>query len=221
MPALTLSEFLKLLPNIASTKSREMIGNGLNLFFKNGQFSDSIEIKGCTIYREDLSSLSIYGRVDAPAADTIIRLYNADALPMAYGKRPTSCPKAEAYVERARFAAAERIAERAFEKDRSIEERKAYDLKLANISSIKEEEFTLALLNDIFYRHHGPGGGTLKIGGIEVKKDRPDRYKDDDDLHSNWSYTYSWTSHDGTPHTLHYEGKLQRMQSHRARRGGG
>jgi hypothetical protein len=197
MKKLTLTQFLKLLPGVAIDHAKELLGDGLSYFMKPGSglgIMKSRTLKGVTIRLDELMSLGGDRRLDAPAANAILRLYKAAALPMKEGVAPSECSQAEAYSEAvgqhdAAEAAAREQEHQAF-RDAARRRREIVD----NPALATEADFCVALLNDIFFQHNGPGGGSLEIGGIAVTKSQPIPYASNSGKKRFWSYRYSWVS---------------------------
>lgn len=207
MKALTLLQFLQMLAGVDKHACRSLIGDGLAPFIATGTtsssiFRDTITLKGQPLHRDELVSLGVNGRLDSAAADAILRLYKAGALPMAQGKDVSSATEAETYVEAIRNHEAH---ERAEEQRLAAERRQIAERHreiIADPSKACEAEFSISLLNDIFLRHHGPGAGTMSIGGLSVTKSTPIPYASNSGKSRFWSYSYRWTSADGTPRAL-------------------
>lgn len=201
---LTILQFLRLLPGIDMPRARDLLCSPESPFgFGVSSLNqETVTINQHTVHREDLVSIAIDGKVDSTAALTILVMYEQAALPMKAGRMPGEARDAHLYqlaslreetLERERQAAAS-LARR--------QEVERYRAQIADPTLVREDEFSIGLLNDIFFRHHGPGGGTLTIGGLKVTKSHPVRYASNSGKSSFWSYTYSWTSPDGTPRQL-------------------
>ena len=206
---ITLRQFAKLLPGIDHSSFLAKFADPYGLFLDDTQpglnFRESVRIKGRALRRDEMLGVALSKRVDAAAAKAFQRLYTAGALPMTKGKTPDQALELETYVQDA--IAAEACAEQ--RKQEAAEEAKAAraarEAKIADPSIIQESEFTLSLLNDIFFRHLGAGGGMLAIGGLQVTKTEPQRHVSNSGKSFDWSYTFLWTSPDGSPRRLSRE----------------
>ncbi len=198
---LTALQFSKLLPGVDRAAFRAMFENPFGLFLAKElsvRFLDRKRIKGQTITMLDVGGIQERRRVDARGARTIHRLYTANALPMMKGKSPGPIPAVESYAVDA--AEAEQRAKA--EADEAIALRRRY---LSHPSIVPESAFGIGLLNDIFFRHLGKGGGTMDIGRIKVTKTTPHRHVSNSGKSYDWSYHFLWTSPDGTSHRLSHE----------------
>ncbi len=66
-----------------------------------------------------------------------------------------------------------------------------YDLKLVDPNKIDANT-----LDDLFWKHHGKGPGSLTVGGIKVTKSI-DRYSSNSGKSKDWRVTFTWTNSDG------------------------
>lgn len=199
---LTVLQFAKLLPGIDRGKFRAMFEDPFGMFLvakgPGVRFLERKRIKGQRLTMSEVAALHERRRVDARAAGAILRLYAAGALPMLTGELPVPVPVVEAYVADAEVA--ERAARERVERAAAL--RRGY---LEDPSTVPEAAFGIGLLNDIFMRHHGPGGGTLEIGGIAVTKTTPHRHVSNSGKSQDWSYQFLWTSGDGTSRCISRE----------------
>lgn len=198
---LTVLQFSKLLPGIDRAAFRDMFEEPLSLFMAKGpgiRFLNHRRIKGQTITMSDVGGIQNRKRVDARSAQTFNRLYAAGALSMMDGRSPMPATAAEAYAAHA----AEEEQRAKAEADDAVLLRRRY---LSDPSAVPESAFALGLLNDIFFRHLGKGGGTMDIGGIAVTKTTPYRHMSNSGKSRDWSYHFTWTSPDGSSHRLSRE----------------
>ena len=200
---LTVLQFSRHLPGIDRDAFRAMFEDPVNLFIADGpgiRFLERRRIKGQTLTMEEVGGLHGRRRVDAKAAAAIIRLYLAGALPMTKGEAPSQIPSAGAY-----FGEAE-----AFEREKREGAEKAVAVRRAYLedpATVPEAAFDIGLINDIFMRHHGSGGGTLEIGGIAVTKTQPHQHVSNSGKLRDWSYHFLWTSTDGPPRRISRESR--------------
>lgn len=169
------------------------------------QVLDRKTIKGQTLTMTEMEGLEKRKRVDARAASAILRLYSAGALPMMKGRSPEAVPAVETYILSA--AAADQEARDAAEQAAAI-----WQGYLDHPDTVPDTAFSIRLLNAIFMRHAGKGGGTLEIGGTNVTRTTPHRHVSNSGKSSDWSYHFLWKSTDGS------EQRLSRESAHAGNR---
>lgn len=158
----TVLQFVKLLPGVDHDGFRAMFEDPFEMFLVSRGVGVRVvkrkTINGQTLAMADMEGLEKRKRVDARAAGAILRLYFAGALPMLKGRSSRPLPLVEQYVADA--ATAER-------EEKEHLKRTAADWKnyIDHPATAPESAFGLRLLNEIFLRHLGPGGGTLDIAG--------------------------------------------------------
>lgn len=199
---LTVLQFAKLLPGVDRDGFRAMFEDPFGMFIvANGAGIRALErkkIKGQILAMAEMEGLEKRKRVDARAAGAILRLYSASALPMLKGRSPELALAIEKYVADA--ATAERQAKEKAEQAAAI-----WQDYLDRPATVPESAFNTRLLNEIFMRHLGPGGGTLEIGGVAVTKTTPHRHVSNSGKSSDWSYHFVWRSADGSDRRLSRE----------------
>ena len=99
-------------------------------------------------------------------ANAMVTLYLAGQLPMSTKTAGGVPDSVTAYCD-SQAELEQRYATRQAAKEA---ERLAFESLVANPESVTEADFTYALLDAIFWRHHGPGSGRLGIGAVVVQK---------------------------------------------------
>lgn len=92
---------------------------------------------------------------------------------------------------------------------RNEEARCAHEALARHPERIAEAEFTYELLNRVFIAHHGLLGGTtrLEIGGLLVTKE-VFTYRSNSQKSRDSDVTFSWVSQDGTTRELHQQSRF-------------
>lgn len=157
-------------------------------------------VAGQTVSVDELSELfhetfrtGFPSQVVSPrGAQLLLRLYAAGALDT--GKKQPDAPSPElvAYAQsepelREKAAAHKEVRQRA---------QAAREKRLAHPERIAEAEFSYSLLNALFFKHVGKGGGTLRVGGIEVHKNIS-QYTSNSGKSQDWRVRFTWQSADG------------------------
>lgn len=95
---------------------------------------------------------------------------------------------------------------KAIQQQKKAQER--INMLIEHPETLKESDFTYALLNDIFFHHLGKGSGAMTIGGVDVSKSL-DRYTSNSRKSSDCEVTFSWIGKDGERHTITKESKYK------------
>jgi hypothetical protein len=134
-------------------------------------------------------------RVTPAGARYLIDLYERDLLPRKVGAGEKNVdPAIQAYADSEAVLIAKTKELEAKERMRD-EKHKGF---VENPANIPESEFEYPLLNDVFFKHMGPGSGTMLIGGIEVTKSLAS-FSSNSGKTSEWSVRFTWRSADGEP----------------------
>lgn len=132
-------------------------------------------------------------RISPDGAALLARLHVAGVLLYKTTRPGPVAPAAQAYIESKPALLAKVLQARA--------EREAYARKVAEPSAINEDEFTYRLLDDVFWKHQGKGGGTLEIGGVLVRKSVTTLSSNSGKTQDS-SVRFTWRSVDGTEKVL-------------------
>lgn len=175
---LSLSNFLKALSGIAPLKARAAILTG-----------DAITAEE----RKDIylreHGLYLVECVGPDAAAAILAAYQAGSLPMKKSSlQPALAPAAEAYLARDAELRAE------------IAERQRRDLAAKDPSLVLERDFwDHSLMNEVFFKGLGKGGGSMTLAGIAVTKSLLS-YQSNSGKSTSWKVSFSWVGSDGKHH---------------------
>lgn len=81
-----------------------------------------------------------------------------------------------------------------------LQERKAaeaaFKARLSDPASFSEDEFSTSLLDKLFWKHVGSGGGKLTVGGVEVQK-AVTSYRSNSGKSRDFRVSFYWTGSDG------------------------
>lgn len=129
-------------------------------------------------------------RVISPAgARFLVRLYEAGASDVKGQRRAVSeelrayCLSEPALLERRRIEV-----EKA---QRQAQANTQEQVRLRDLASFREADFTAPLVDRIFIANRGPGDGVLTIGGVKVSKINR-RYASNSGKSSSWQVTFEW-----------------------------
>lgn len=171
---LSLTDFIAYLPGVKPKLARTAILEGdilskeerRDIINRNAYFADDVLVVG----------------PDAAAA--ILAAYQAGKLLMTKGSSVTEAPQATEYVNDAVV------------KER-FRERRRKEACLKDISLVKESDFMdNRLLDRIFFAHAPKGSRTLKLDGIDVKKE-VHGYRTNSRKNTGYEVTFFWTGSDG------------------------
>lgn len=165
---LPIRDFLKQLPGLTSTASNDLL-NALFDAIAEGRETlpfGAFTVPTATVNGWFLANSKGQQCVDPNSARPLLELCRAGALPMTDGP-PGEVPRdLLEYAEgRGRLLDEARSAGEATDTQATDWRR-----KVANHACVAEAEFSYSLLNKIFFNHHGPAGGSIEIGGIQVYK---------------------------------------------------
>lgn len=168
-------EFLKSLPGVAPRKAYTLVMEGDLL---------SRELRRDLHPRSD-SLFDLVTVVGPDAAAAILNAYKEGLLPMQRGKTIQDATEAEAYVHDAEPLREE------------IRERRRINDCVDDVSLVRESDFyDHHLMNRIFFKHSGPGPGSLTLAGIVVSKDIRS-FSSNSGNSTGYESTFTWTSSDG------------------------
>lgn len=186
------------LPGVKPRVNQRRLRELFHALRKSGPTSTTLI--NATVVRSELSELfcefdsGLYGaseRVSPAGARLLVRLYVENELVLK-GKM-TGEPSAEllAYCN-SEQALLDKVQER-----KAAET--AFKARLSDPANFSEDEFSTSILDKLFWRHVGSGGGKLTIGGIEVQK-AVTAYRSNSGKSKDFRVSFYWTGSDGTSH---------------------
>jgi hypothetical protein len=121
--------------------------------------SPHVDLNGTLVLKTEMSQLfrqDDWGapRISPDGAALLLRLHTAGLLLYKTSKPGPVAPAAQAYIDSKPALLAKMLRARA--------EREAYARKVADPSTIREDEFTFRMLDDVFWKHQGKGGGDAR-----------------------------------------------------------
>ena len=132
-------------------------------------------------------------RVSPKGAQLLVELYEAGVLLMKT-KRTGQVPDSVREYINSESAMQEAQSAR-------IEVQAAYAHSIAHPETVKEQDFSYALLNAISWKLHGSGDCEFEVGGLRVHKSLM-RFASNSGKSSDFQVRFSWNSPDGTPREL-------------------
>jgi hypothetical protein len=160
--------------------------------------SPHVDLNGTLVLKSEMSELfcrNIWGaeRISPDGAALLLRLHMAGVLLYKTAKPGPVAPEAQAYIDSKPALLAKVLGAKA--------EQGAYARKVGEPGSIREDEFTYRLLDDVFWKHQGKGGGALEIGGVLVHKSVHTLSSNSGKTHDA-SVRFTWRAADGTEKIL-------------------
>lgn len=198
---LSLEKALQRLPGVMPRKARAMVMEAHDRLETINVGCDlaTVELGGHEIAREQLQGVILtddWGtpKVTPEGAAFLIELYHRGAFPM---KRKTQPPAEETGLDA--YAASRADLEQKQASKHAEEERRRHLIE--NPDDAEEADLSYYLLNDIFFRHRGPGSHEMTIGGIRVTK-QVRGYRSNSGKSSDASVTFEWSDARGNRHRL-------------------
>ncbi|MDR3560585.1 MAG: hypothetical protein P4N59_03950 [Negativicutes bacterium] len=197
---MSLTEALKLLPGVAPNNAKAQIRVAVEGDFlqePTGQIGTVVykaeELK--ELFVEDQSGMSEVIRITPEGAQTLIRLYNTEALKMKLGNKA-----GEPQQELLKYAASGPMFKQAAIEASEKEARREFLLE--NPGNIEEKDFSYELLDSVFWSKFGPINGERKLtlAGIEVAKS-VSVHKSNSGKSSDTAVAILWTGSDGQKHS--------------------
>lgn len=203
---LPLRDFLRLLPGVHSRKAFGLLTEAWFDALVNGPEVRLGEFVLGDTHENLFPSRDTGVTCLTPAGATrLLVAYREGAIPLAASAKPGEPdPAALAYacsyadlLRRSQEKAEQLRAEQA---GRNAERAEIATL-IKDPEAVPESRFTYALLDAIFWEHHGAGSGTLPIGGVLVSKSVTP-YASNSGSTRDHAVVFEWTGSDGTTHTL-------------------